>query len=89
MYESNTVLKFAHYLFVATVFCRVKQHSLSTNFIHSLYIFKVSTMKLPRGVNLLPNESTVVMNCSFLAILAVMLKGAHALYSLPLEMVPL
>lgn len=35
------------------------------------------------------NESTVVMNCSFLAILAVMLKGAHALYSLPLEMVPL
>lgn len=35
------------------------------------------------------NESTVVMNCSFLAIIAVMLKGAHALYSLPLEMVPL
>lgn len=60
MYERNTVLNIVHHLFIAGVFCRAKQHSLSPGFIHSLYIFKASTMKWPCGVNPLPNKSTAM-----------------------------
>lgn len=59
MYESDTVLNIVHHLSIAGV-CRVKQHSLSTNLIHSLYIFKVRTMTWPCGVNPLPNERTAL-----------------------------
>ena len=60
MYESNTVLNVAHHLFIVCFFCRIRQHSLPANLINSLYVFKVSTVKWPFGVNVLPNECTAV-----------------------------